>query len=284
MAALDPPFDGGGRGLFPYANGLINWSHPLAANLIFFAVPTSYGWFDLVRRFPMPHVTPTSSPLDPSDVQLFTDTPLGMAAWSYGNGNTNPRGAYAVTPIQASYQPASAMTVACGCWSYPYRGGYSGTANRLVSATSGTDNTGVLTIEAVNAATALVGGGGSTATTADGSININNAQVTHGLMAAYNGTTLCVERDGHLGANALATSKAWSGINQIRIGDPSNACGRPIFWAAAWNTALLTSGSGTVLSELATSGSADGAVARNVAFGAIPRGLVLARPLTVRCL
>ncbi len=266
------------RGLFPYQHAHINWEHPLAANLIFFAVPTPYGYFDLVGRFPMPHVTPTSAPLDPSNIQLFGETPLGMAAWAYGNGNTNPRGAYAVTPLLTRYQPVSAMTLACGCWSFPYKGGYSGAANRLVSATSGTDTTGVLSAEIVNNATAFLGGGGTTTSTADGTSNLNNAQVTHGLMAAYNGTTLCIERDGHLGANSLATSEAWSGINQIRIGDPSaNSCGRPIFWAAAWNVALLTSGSGTTLSKLATSGSADGAVAGNSQFGRIPPGLVVVR-------
>ena len=268
-------------GLFPYQNAEINWNHPLAANLIFFAVPVPSGYFDLVARQPMPHQAPTSAPGNTPRITLFTHTPLGMAAWAYGAGTINPLGVYAVTPgLQPRYQPASAFTVGCGIWSFDYAAGYNGTTNRFVSATSGTDNTGVLTIEAVNNATALVGGGGSTANVADGTLNINNSHTTHGILAAYNGSTLCVQRDGGLGGASLSTSHAWSGINQIRIGDPTvNSSGRPIFWAAAWNVALVTSGAATTLSKMATnSGDPETGVSRAQAWGDVPRGLLIRRP------
>ena len=263
-------------GPFPYQNADINWNHPLAANLIFFAVPVPAGYFDLVGRQLMPHRPPTSAPGNTPRIQLFTHTPLGMAAWAYGAGTISPLGVYAVTPgLQSRYQPVSAMTVAASCWSFPYAAGYNGTTNRLVSATSGTDNTGVLTAFIVNTAEAEVGGSGATSSVNADLTNVNNLAVTHCVLAAYNGSTLVAQRDNGL-ASSTSASRAWSGINQIRIGDPGNSCGRPIFWAAAWSVALLTSSTPTTLSNMVT--AADGSVARNPVFGNIPRGLLIRKP------
>ena len=269
--------------VFPYVSAQINWEHPLAANLIFFAVPAPYGYVDLVRKQAMPHQPITASgAAKPSCIQLFTQTPLGMAAWSYGNGNTNPFGAFAVTPgLQPSYQPATAMTVAASCWSYPYSGGYNGSTNRLISATSGTDNTGVLTVGVIgSSAGCLVGGGGATTTTSPGQENPNNTHTTHCILGAYDGTHLLCQLDNGLNNNTTV-SRAWAGINRIQIGDATaNACGRPIFWAAAWNAYLPSAGSSSPLTNLVccpgvrlvgSAGSLDGV------YGRLPPGLLVQR-------
>lgn len=267
-------------GLFPYQNAEINWNHPLAANLIFFAVPVPSGYFDLVARQPMPHQAPTSAPGNTPRITLFTHTPLGMAAWAYGAGAVSPLGVYAVTPgLQPRYQPASALTVAASFWSYPYPAGYNGTVDRLVSATSGTDTVGLLDIECVNQVQARLGGGGSQGTLFSDLTNINNLHTTHCALAAYNGSVLFAQRDNGL-TSGTSVSRAWSGINQIRIGDgANNSSGRPIFWAAVWSVALgtaTTTNTPTTLSNMVT--AADGSVARNPIFGNIPRGLLIRKP------
>lgn len=279
MAAFDPPYDGGGRGMFPLADALINWAHPLAANLVFFAVPVPYGYFDLVKRQPMPHQALSKAGAAPeqSSVQLFSQTPLGFAAWSYGNGTTNPRGGFARTLGSQPNYNSTSMTIAASCWSFPYSGGYSGTVDRLITATCGTDNNGVLHVSIANTAGATVGGNGAAGGVNADLTNINNLQTTHCLLGSFDGTTLLAQRDNNLSSTSNQSARApLAGIDRITIGDATaNACGRPIFWGAVWNTALSST-----LRSLVT--ASDGNVSRNPLFGQIPRGLLIPRPFKVR--
>lgn len=276
MAVFDQVSLGGGRGLFPYVGGKVNWNHPLAANLIFFAVPTPYGYLDLVRQQPMPHQIPPAT-VTPSGIQLVSQSPLNMAAWQYGN--FNQVGSYAVTPgSQPSYQPSAGMSIAASCWSPQGLQGnnYSGTTT-LLSASNGTDvgNTVGLFKVFINgtAQCAVSGGGGSTNLNADlTGLNTSLFTTPHCIFAHYSGsgTAMLCQRDNALSSTNTPT-RAWSGIDRMMIGSPTgNNSGRPIFWAAAWNVVLSTS-----LRNMVTTGSADGNVSRNPLFGAIPKGLII---------
>ena len=193
---------------FRFAKSRINQSHPLAPSLIFFGVPWAGGFRDLVSG---QNLTPVGKPFPAT-------TPFGIG-WQTGpfGGNDATRLGHFVTPTNPAYQPAAnvGMSVCAGVYN-PLGPFYGGGVNRLVEVTSGTDTTGVLWAGYTSSPEAVVGGSGGTST----------------VFAPDGGTN---------GINTGAgLAKTLAGLSYISIGDPGDTCGRPILWAAVWQTALST--------------------------------------------
>jgi hypothetical protein len=222
---------------FRFAKSRINQSHPLAPSLIFFGVPWAGGFRDLVSG---QNLTPVGKPFPAT-------TPFGIG-WQTGpfGGNDATRLGHFVTPTNPAYQPAAnvGMSVCAGVYN-PLGPFYGGGVNRLVEVTSGTDTTGVLWAGYTSSPEAVVGGSGGTSTVFAPDGGTNGVAGPHSMMGTYtNGagglTTLSTQQSGGGINTGAGLAKTLAGLSYISIGDPGDTCGRPILWAAVWQTALST--------------------------------------------
>ena len=220
---------------FRWTHSRINQSHVLAPSLIFFGVPWAGGFRDLVSG---QNMIPSGRPFT-----AFTPFGIGWQTGSFGGNDTSRLGHF-VTPANPAYQPPANVGVSVCAGIYNPSGPfYAGGANRIVAITSGTDTTGLLTAEYTSSPEAVVGGSGGTNTEFAPDGGTNGAPGAHCLMAVYqNGaggsTALSAQQNGGAIASSGNLSRTLASLSYISIGDPGDSCGRPILWAAVWQTAL----------------------------------------------
>jgi len=226
---FDEPFPRRNSFGFRTNGSRINRGHPLAANLVFFAVPTPSGFFDLVG----------GQPLIVSGAYTPVPTPLGVGGMFGGPPGTALANAvgYAYTlPAAGRYQPAAGLTVAAGVYNLPGIT-WTGSTARFAHVNSGTpasptDTTGCLAVRSASGNGQCVAGGNGSTIPSSSTYNIEGVNKGgHSCLVTYTPGTADLENifDNNQGGSNGSSIASWSGLNFVELSHPRRQQGARYF-------------------------------------------------------